>query len=96
MSERLDELAERQRVLQARCAAQRSAVAQEVRAVEARFDSVDRLAGFARNTVLHPTVVVAAVVGLLTIGRARGLQLIGRALLLSAAARRLLRFAKHL
>lgn len=96
MSERLDELAQRQRVLQERCAAQRGAVAHEVRAMEARFDSVDRLAGFARNTVLHPAVVAAAVIGLLTVGRARGLQFIGRALLLSAAARRLLQFAKHL
>lgn len=96
MSNRLDELAERQQRLQERCAAQRRAVAYEVQAIEARFESVDRLAGLARATVLHPVVVVAAVVGVLTVGRARGLQLIGRTLLLSTAARRLLQFAKHL
>jgi hypothetical protein len=96
MSDRLRELGERQQRLQERCAAQRRAVAHEAEAIEARFESVDRMAGFARATVLHPVVIVGAVVGLLVLGRARGMQLIGRIMLLSTAARRVLRFAKHL
>lgn len=96
MSERVRELTERQRRLEARCAAQRRAIADEVRAVEERFGAFDRVAGLARSQLLRPAVVVAGVLALLMIGRVRGVRFIGRALLLGAAARRLLQAAKRL
>lgn len=96
MSERLEELALRQRVLQERCEEQRHRVAHQVRALEARFEPVDRVAGTARRVVLNPGVILAVVVGFFTLGRARGLQLIGRVMLLSTAAKRLMQFAKYL
>jgi hypothetical protein len=96
MSGRLAELTKRQRALQERCAAQRHAIAHHVSALESRFESVDRVAGLARRTLLNPGVIVALVAGFLTLGRARGLRLVGRVMLLGAAARRLMRLAKHL
>ena len=96
MSDRVRELAARQVQLQERCAAQRASVANEVTSIEVRFSSVDRIVGFARGTLLHPVVIVAAVVALLTVGRLRGFQLLGRALLLGAAARRLISVARKI
>jgi hypothetical protein len=96
MSARVSELAERERMLQARCEAQRRRLGEQVAALEARFQPVDRAAGIARSTLLNPGVIVAVVVGLFTLGRARGLQLVGRVMLLTSAAKRLLRFAKYL
>jgi len=78
---------------------QRRAVADEVRGVETRLQSVDRVVTLARSTVLHPVAVTAGVLALIVIGRARGagaLRLISRGLLLAAAARRLLRLVKKL
>jgi hypothetical protein len=94
MSERVRELADRQAALQLRCALQRRAVAREVESVEARFDSVDRAAALARGVLLNPVVIAAGIIALLTFGRAGGLHLLGRAVLLAAAARRLLRVLK--
>jgi hypothetical protein len=96
LSDRTRELAERQLELQRRCAAQRDSVAVEVGALQARFGAVDRLAGFARSTLLNPAVLAVGVVVLLTVGRAHGLKWIGRALLLSAAARRLVQALKSI
>lgn len=90
MSSRVKELAERERGLQERCAAQRAGIAREIAALEARFGAVDRMAGMARNTLLHPAVIAGGVVALLTIGRVRGMRLVGRLYLLSTAARRLI------
>ena len=45
--------------------------------------------GLARTTLLHPVVIVGGIVALLTIGRSRGMRLVGRLYLLSTAARRL-------
>ena len=44
----------------------------------------------ARTTLLHPVVIGGGIVALLTVGRLRGMRLIGRLYLLSTAARRLL------
>jgi hypothetical protein len=90
MSNRVKELAERERRLQERCAAQRASIAGEVAAIEARFASVDRVAGVARNVLLHPAVVAGGIVALLTVGRLRGMRFVGRLYLLATAARRLL------
>lgn len=90
MSGRVNELAERERRLQERCAAQRASVAQEITAIAARFDAVDRVAGLARNALLHPAVLAGGFVALLTIGRVRGMRLVGRLYLLTTAARRLM------
>lgn len=94
MSDRLRELAERQAELKRRCADQRQSVAREVGALEVRFGAVDRVAGLVRSTLLHPAAIAVGVAVLLTVGRVRGLRLIGRALLLSAAARRLVQAIK--
>jgi hypothetical protein len=96
MSDRVKELLERERVLQARCAAQRANVAQEVAAIEARLGAADRMAALARSAVLHPAVIAGGIVALLTIGRLRGMRLIGRLFLLSTAARRLIQVVRVL
>jgi hypothetical protein len=99
VSDREQELAERNARLRLRCAVQRRAVAGEVRAVETRLESVDRAVIFARGTVLHPAVLAMGIVALIVIGRTRGagaLRLISRGVLLVAAARRLLRLVKRL
>ncbi|HUQ50889.1 MAG TPA: hypothetical protein VM692_01630 [Gammaproteobacteria bacterium] len=90
MSGRVKELLERERRLQERCAAQRASIAVEVAAIEARFVRVDRMAGLARNALLNPFVIGGGIVALLTIGRLRGMRLIGRLYLLATAARRLM------
>ena len=57
MSNRVKELAERERLLQARCAAQRAGIAHDVALLEAKLGSIDRIAGMTRNALLHPAVV---------------------------------------
>jgi hypothetical protein len=89
VSNRVKQLAERQARLQERCEAQRASIALELASIEARFARVDRIAGVARTALLHPAVIVGGIVALLTIGRSRGMRLVGRLYLLSTAARRL-------
>lgn len=96
MSHRVKELLERERNLQARCAAQRAYIAEEITAIEERFAAVDRMAGMARNTLLHPAVITGGIVALLTIGKLRGMRLIGRVYLLATAARRLMQVVRTL
>jgi hypothetical protein len=96
MSARVKHLAERERSLQERCAAQRAGIAREVAAIEGRFASLDRMAGLARNTLLHPAVIGGGIIVLLTIGRLRGMRLVGRLYLLATAARRLTQVIKAL
>jgi YqjK-like protein len=82
--------------LQSRCAAQRAAIAYEVASVENRLVVVDRGVAFVRSTLLNPVVLVAATATLLFVGRLRGLGFVGRVLLLSTAARRLMATARKL
>ena len=82
VSDRVKQLAEREAQLQQRCAAQRASIAREIASIEARFERVDRIAGVARTTLLHPAVIVGGIVALLTIGRLRGMRLVGRLYLL--------------
>lgn len=89
MSHRVKELAEREARLRERCAAQRATIAEEITSIEARFERVDRIARVARTTLLNPIVIVGAVVALFTIGRSRGMRLVGRLWVLSMAVRRL-------
>ncbi len=89
MSARVTQLAEREALLRERCAAQRASIAQEIASIEARFERVDRIARAARATLLHPLVIVGGIVALFTIGRSRGLRLIGRVYVLTTAVRRL-------
>lgn len=89
MSHRVKELAEREARLQQRCAAQRAIVAQEIASIGARFERIDSIARVARATLLHPAVIVGGVVVLFTIGRSRGMRLVGRLWVLSTAVRRL-------
>ncbi|HEY3519044.1 MAG TPA: YqjK family protein [Gammaproteobacteria bacterium] len=94
MSARVKQLAEREAMLQARCAAQRASIAREVANVEGRFARIDRLVSVARDTLLHPVVIVGGIVALLTIRRSKGMRLIGRMYLLTRAVRRLLQTAR--
>src|SRR5262245_4586246 len=89
MSQRVKELAEREANLRERCAAQRAIFAGEIASIEARFERVDRIVRVARTTLLHPAVIVGAIVALVTIRRSRGLHLIGRLYVLTTAVRRL-------
>jgi hypothetical protein len=89
MSARVKQLAEREALLQERCAAERAIIAQELASIEARFARVDNIARVARTTVLHPVVILGAVVALFTVGRSRGMRLVGRLYVLTTAARRL-------
>ncbi|HEX7238398.1 MAG TPA: YqjK family protein [Gammaproteobacteria bacterium] len=89
MSARVKQLAEREAMLRERCSAQRASIAQEIASIEARFERVDRIARFARTTLLHPAVIVGGIVALVTIRRSRGLHLIGRLYVLTMAVRRL-------
>ncbi len=90
MSDRVKQLAQRQAHLQQRCALQRASIAAEVANLEARFGRIDRIAGLARSTLRNPVVVVGGIVALLTVGRSRGMRIIGRLYVLSTAVRRLL------
>jgi len=96
VSARVRELAEKQARLQRRCAEQRASIGSEINGIEGRFRSLDRAAGLAQGALLHPVVIGAGLVALLTLGRVRGLRLLGRALLLSIAARRLIQAARGL
>ena len=89
MSHRVAELAVREAQLRQRCAAQRASIAREIAGIEARFTRVDNVARIARTTLLNPVVIVGAVVALFTIGRSRGMRLVGRLWVLSTAVRRL-------
>jgi hypothetical protein len=89
VSHRVKELAVREARLRERCAAQRAIIGQEIAGIEARFERVDRVARVARATLLHPAVIVGGVVALFTIGRSRGMRLVGRLYVLSTAVRRL-------
>jgi hypothetical protein len=96
MSHRVKELAERELELRARCAAQRAYVAEQVVSIESRFAGVDRMARLARSTLLHPAVIAGGIVALLTIGKFRGMRLVGRLYLLGTAARRLMQVVRML
>lgn len=94
MSARVKELYERELRLQQRCAAQRASIAREIASIEARFERVDRIARVARTTLLHPVVIVGGIVALFTIGRSRGVRLVGRLYLMSTAVGRLVQTIK--
>ena len=96
MSARVRELAEKQARLQQRCASQRATIAHEITGIEGRFGAFDRAAGLAQSALLHPAIIAAGLLALLTLGRVGGMRLLGRALLLGIAARRLIRAAKSL
>lgn len=94
MSGRVKQLAEREAMLQQRCAAQRATIAREVANIEGRFARIDRAFTVARGMLLHPAVIAGGIVALLTIRRSRGMRLIGRVYLLTRAVRRLVQTAK--
>ena len=96
MSDRARELAVRHSNLRLRCALQRRAVDAEVQNIMTRFGAIDRFAILTRGTLLQPRVIVAGIIALLAFGRVRGLNTVGRIVLLMAAARRLWRTVKLL
>jgi hypothetical protein len=96
MSDRARELALRHEDLRLRCALQRRAIAAEVQNVQTRFGAIDRFAIMTRGTLLQPRVIAAGIIALLAFGRVRGLNTVGRIVLLMAGARRLWNMAKLL
>jgi hypothetical protein len=90
VSSRVEELKLRELRLQERCEAQRASIAREVAGIESRFARIDRAAGIARNVLLHPAVIAGGIVALVTIGKLRGMRLVGRLFLLATAGRRLM------
>ena len=91
MSERARELAERRTALRLRCAVQRRAIAGEVRGVEARLQTVDRVASVARTLTSHPAAIVGGVVVAVALARTRGFRVLSQGLMLVSAIRRLAR-----
>jgi hypothetical protein len=91
MSERVRELADRERALRLHCAAQRNAIAREVTGLETRLATVDRVAVATRRVLTHPAAIGGGLLVLILLGRARTFRLLGQGLLLANAARRLLR-----
>ena len=96
MTERARELARRNDALKVRCAFQRRAIGEEVEGIVTRFGPIDRAVVLTRHALLHPAVIVAGAITLLAFGRARGLRLAVRIVLLANAARRLVRTARTL
>ncbi len=96
MRSRLQELAERQAMLQLRSAAQRGAIAAEIESVKSRLGAVDRVAALVRVSALNPLVLAVGAVVLITVGGGRVLQLVGRVLLFTTTARRLLQAVRML
>jgi hypothetical protein len=74
VSARVKQLGEREALLQRRCAAQRASIAREVANIEGRFARIDRIVSVARETLLHPVVIVGGIVALLTIRRSRAVR----------------------
>ena len=96
MSERERELAGRYADLRLRCAFERRAIGEEAHKIMMRFGTIDRLTVMTRKTLLRPRLITAGIVGLLAFARGRGMNTIGRLLLLATAARRLWRVAIRL
>jgi hypothetical protein len=96
VSARVRQLLERERQLQERCGAQRTNIAREIDSIEKRFVRFDRMAGMARSALLHPALIAGGIVALLTIGKLRGMRLVGRVYLLVTAARRLVQTVRIL
>ena len=94
MSGRVNELAERERRLQERCAAQRASIAREITSDRSAVRCRRSCGGIARSALLHPAVIAGGIVALLTIGRLRGMRLVGRLYLLTTAARRLMQVVR--
>jgi hypothetical protein len=91
MSTRVQELAERESTLQLRCAAQRSALGEEVDLIQARLEPVEHAFVVGRRILLNPVTIGVGVLGLVLLGRARSFRMLSNALLLAGAMRRLLR-----
>ncbi|HEX5049702.1 MAG TPA: hypothetical protein VFX89_21490 [Gammaproteobacteria bacterium] len=91
MSDRARDLADRRATLLLRCAVQRRAIDAEVRYVEQRLATVDRVVGAARTVASHPAVIVAGVAAAIVLARTRGVRVIGNALMLIAGVRKLFR-----
>jgi hypothetical protein len=91
MSDRAQELAERRAALRLRCAVQRRAIANEVHGVEARLDTVDRVARITRNVASHPAVIAGGVIFAVVLARTRGFRVLTQGLMLVSGIRRLAR-----
>ena len=73
---------------------QRRAMSAEVDRLLTRFGSFNRLSSRERAAILEPRVIIAGIIAIVALRRLRGVDTIGRLLLLTAAARRLWRVVK--
>ena len=95
MSARTRELAERRAQIQLRCASQRQMLADEVRGIEDRLQSVDRAVVTVRRVITEPLVILSVVLGLLVIGPSRVMHTVSRTVLIGAALKRLWRLVRR-
>ncbi|MGE0652592.1 MAG: YqjK family protein [Alphaproteobacteria bacterium] len=94
MSGRLTELAERQARLRLKSAVQRQQLGALVDSIDSRIRTVDRGLASARGFLQKPAVLAGGATFALLIGPRRVLRLAGQAVLVFAAARRLLRLVR--
>lgn len=94
MTDHLAELAQRRARLQEKAAAQRRQLGAHVGVIEARFSGVDRGFVKVRSWLSRPLVLASGAALLVGVGPHRALRLVGKAAVLLAAARRLVRLAR--
>ncbi len=81
--------------LQARCEAQRVALAGHVADIERRLQGTDTVLGTIRNVVTRPSVLAGGLALLMTIGRSGWWSKLSRGAVLFATARRVYQALKH-
>ncbi len=94
MSDPDEELAQRRVRLELRSAVQRRQLGELVESIDSRIRGVDQGLLKARHFLQRPAVLAGGAALSLVIGPRRVLRLAGQAVLLFAAARRLLRFVR--
>ncbi len=88
MSSRAEQLANRRRTLQLRCALQRQEVAVLTRTIESKLSGVDRLLDIAGGLLRNPLVVAAGAVGVVLLKPWRIFRFAGQGWLLWSLVRR--------
>lgn len=81
--------------LQARCEAQRAALAGHVADIERRIHGTDTILGSIRNVITRPTVLAGGMTLLLTMGRSGWWSKLSRGAVMLATARRVYQTLKH-
>jgi YqjK-like protein len=93
VSTRTDELANKRRRLQLRCAVERLTIADLTADIEARLGKVDGIVSLLRRLVKHPLTAAAAVSAVTWFGPWRLLRWAGQGMLVFNAVKKLRRFS---